>query len=92
LGEERKQCYYLAMEEKTGYVKLTTVYGPAEAEIIKAKLEAEGIEVFLKADSLRGLYGIHLDGLGKVEIWVKEEDKESAETLLAQPSSENKEG
>lgn len=79
------------MEKEKEYVKLTTVYGPAEAEIIKAKLESEGIEVFLKAESLRSLYGIHLNGLGKVEIWVREEERETAEVLLAQ-SSEEEEG
>lgn len=80
------------MKKKKGFVKLTTVYGPVEGEIVKAKLQSEGIDAILQAESLRSLYGIHLDGLGKVEIWVKEEDKERAKTLLALHISEGKEG
>lgn len=92
MGGERKQCYYLAVEEKKEFVKLITVYGPVEAEIIKAKLESEGIEIFAKTEAIRGLYGIHLDGLGKVEIWVKEQDVKTARILISTPSPEGSEG
>jgi hypothetical protein len=76
------------MEKGKQYVRLMAVYGPAEAEIIKAKLESDGIRVHLKAESLRALYGIHVNGLGKVEIWVREKDIESAEALLAESLEE----
>lgn len=85
-------CYYTAMEEEKKFVKLATVYGPAEGEIIKGRLQSEGIEAILKAESLRNLYGIHVDGLGKVEIWVPEKDLEKAQILLTQPPSEDREG
>lgn len=76
------------MEKGKQYVRLTAVYGPAEAEIIKAKLESEGIKVHLKSESLRALYGIHINGLGRVEIWVREKDKKFAEALLAESLEE----
>lgn len=53
-----------------------------EAQIIKAKLEAEGIPVLLTYDSAAVLYGLTADGLGKVEIKVPEEYEEEARKLI----------
>ena len=58
----------------TDFVLLTKVYGPAEAEIVKAKLIDAGLAVHTKGEAIRDLYGIHIDGLGAVEVYVREED------------------
>lgn len=53
-----------------------------EAQIIKGKLETEGIPVLLIYDSAAVIYGLTLDGLGKVEIKVPKEFEEEAKKLI----------
>ena len=53
--------------------KLTTIYvanSQPEAQIVKGRLEAEGIPVMLKYESLGLVYGFTIDGLGQVKIQV----------------------
>ncbi|HHH41195.1 MAG TPA: hypothetical protein ENK56_04240 [Chloroflexi bacterium] len=52
---------------------LTCVYvaqGLTEAEVIKAKLEANEIPVLLQYESLGPVIGLTLDGLGEVRVMV----------------------
>lgn len=51
-------------------VVLTTVYNPLEAEIIKAKLAKEEIEVFFKQEAIGRLYRLTVNGLGAIDIYV----------------------
>jgi hypothetical protein len=54
-------------------IKLVTVYSASsqpEAEIIKGRLENEGIPAMLRYESLGNIYGLTVDGLGQVEIQV----------------------
>ena len=53
--------------------ELIEVDGMMEAEIIKTKLESEGIPAILKFESAGRLFGITMDGLGKVKIFVPAE-------------------
>jgi hypothetical protein len=56
-----------------GKIKLVTVYtavGQPEAEIIRGRLEVEGIPAILRYESVGNVYGITVDGLGQVEIQV----------------------
>lgn len=64
--------------------KLITIFTTDyfEAQIIKGKLEAEGIPVLLTYDSAAVVYGLTADGLGKVEIKVPEEYVEEAKKLI----------
>jgi hypothetical protein len=53
--------------------KLVTIYralGQPEAEIIRGRLQIEGIPVFLKYESLGMVDGLTMDGLGQVEVQV----------------------
>ena len=53
--------------------ELTTVYvanGQPEAQIVKGRLEAEGIPVMLSYESLGIVYGFTTDGLGQVKVQV----------------------
>jgi len=53
--------------------KLVTVYraaGQPEAEIIRGRLEIEGILALLKYESIGSVYGLTVDGLGQVEVQV----------------------
>jgi hypothetical protein len=68
------------LSEETG---LTTVYmanGQPEAEIVKGRLESEGIPAVLRYESAGIVYGLTIDGLGQVEVQVP--------SSLAQPARE----
>ncbi len=53
--------------------ELTEVYGIVEAQIIKGLLESNGIPVKLQYETAALLFGIRMNGLGKVKILVPEE-------------------
>jgi hypothetical protein len=53
--------------------RLVTIYraaGQPEAEIIRGRLEIEGILALLKYESIGSVYGLTVDGLGQVEVQV----------------------
>jgi len=69
----------------------TTKY--MEAQIIKGRLESEGIPVLLSYESAGLVYGITVDGLGEVKIMVpKRLEKEAKEILEAGESAKGGEG
>jgi hypothetical protein len=53
-----------------------------EAEIIKGRLESEGIPVLLSYESAGLVYGITVDGLGQVKIMVPRDLAEEAKGIL----------
>jgi len=53
-----------------------------EAQIIKARLEDEGIPAALSYESAGVVYGLTIDGLGEVRILVSESDLERAQAVL----------
>jgi hypothetical protein len=53
-----------------------------EAQIIKGRLESEGIPVLLNYESAGLVYGITVDGLGEVKIMVPERLAEEAKEIL----------
>jgi hypothetical protein len=71
------------LPEKTG---LTTVYiasGQLEAEIIKGRLESEGIPAILHYEAAGLIYGFTIDGLGQVEVQVPSSLAKHAREILA---------
>lgn len=65
--------------------ELTTVYianGQPEAEIIKGRLEAEGIPAMLRYESVGLIYGFTFDGLGQVKIQVPASVAKEARGIL----------
>jgi len=64
------------------WVKIKEVQGIVKAQIIRGLLEANGIPVKLKHETAAVLFGITMNGIGKVEIAVPEEYKELAEELI----------
>lgn len=63
---------------------LVTIYiaRQIEAQIIKGRLENEGIPVLLSYDSASLVYGLTVDGLGEVRIMVPEHLAEEAKQIL----------
>ena len=53
-----------------------------EAQIIKGRLESEGIPVLLSYESVGLIYGITVDGLGEVKIMVPRDLVEEAKEIL----------
>jgi len=53
-----------------------------EAQIIKGRLESEGIPALLSYESAGLVYGITIDGLGEVEVMVPGHLVEEAKEIL----------
>lgn len=70
------------MSEEPRLVRVRICHGVDLAQIYKAKLEAMGIPVLLKYESIGPVYGITVDGLGEVQILVPEAYAEEAKNLL----------
>ena len=67
-----------------GKEKLVAIYNARqiEAQIIKGRLENEGIPVLLSYDSSSLVFGLTVDGLGEVKIMVPESFAEQAKEIL----------
>jgi hypothetical protein len=67
--------------------KLAEVYiahGEAEAQVIKAKLELNGIPVLLKSTAAPSIHVFVIDGLGEYRIMVPEAMSDQASEILTQ--------
>ncbi|MBI2854875.1 MAG: DUF2007 domain-containing protein [Chloroflexi bacterium] len=64
-------------------VKVCTASGQLEANVLKSRLEAEGIPSLLRYDSASSVFGIYFDGLGRVDIMVPVELAEDAARVLS---------
>ena len=58
-----------------------------EAEIIKGRLETEGISVRLGYESVGKVYGITIDGLGEVRIYVPQEFEEQTRKIIKEANA-----
>ncbi len=54
------------------------------AQILRGRLESEGIPVFLKYESLGPILGITVNGLGDVEVQVPREWETRAREIIAE--------
>lgn len=75
-----------ARPEEPRLVKVRTEMGQLRAQVIKTRLESEGIPVLLRYDSASIVFGFTVDGLGEVEILVPEPLAERARAILAEPA------
>jgi hypothetical protein len=68
-----------------GKSKLVSVYSGnyLQAQIVKGRLESEGVPVLLRYEGAGLIYGITVDGLGEARVMVPENLVEQAETILA---------
>jgi len=62
--------------------ELTTVDGLVEAEIIKSKLTSFAIPAYLKYETAGRIFGITMDGLGKVKVMVPADRLDDARRIL----------
>ena len=68
------------VEEK--WIIVFNAQGQTEGYIIKGKLESNGIPVRLKQEAIGKIYGLTLNGLGKVKVLVPESYEEEAKRIL----------
>jgi len=64
-------------------VKVYTAAGQLEANVVKSRLESEGIPAMLRYDSASNIYGIYVDGLGQVDVLVPARAAEQAKEILS---------
>ena len=63
--------------------ELAALEGAIDAEIVKSKLESFGIPVLLRYEAAGRIFGITLDGLGKVRVMVPRRLLAEARQVLA---------
>jgi len=71
--------------------KLVTIYqamGQPEAEIIKGRLEVEGILAIFNYESLGSVYGLTVNGLGQVKVQVPAKYADRALEIISAESGE----
>jgi hypothetical protein len=69
-------------EKETKLVELITVQGEMEENMIVALLEGADIKVLAQSGRAGGALPFTLDGMGKVRIYVREDDLEEAKKLI----------
>jgi hypothetical protein len=62
--------------------RVTVESGMIKADIVKGRLETEGIPVRFRYEAIGKIYGLTLDGLGEVELLVPSEHLEKAKKIL----------
>jgi hypothetical protein len=77
------------LPEETGFTTVYIANGQPEAEIVRGRLENEGIPAMLRYESAGIVYGLTIDGLGQVQIQVPSTLAQRAREILA---FEGKEG
>ena len=73
---------------KSDLVKVYESQGIFAAEVVKAKLEANGIPAMLKYESVGQVFGLTVDGLGRVEVYVSAENAVEAVELVQESDDE----
>lgn len=71
------------MSSQSNEVKLMRVPGGINAESIVAALRGRGISAHIHGEIVGEIYGLTLDGLGEVSIFVPEECLEDAKSIIA---------
>jgi hypothetical protein len=77
------------MADKDELICVRTCQGMDLAQIYRSKLEAMDIPVLLKYESAGLVFGITVDGLGRVRVMVPQPYAEEAEALLTDLSDED---
>lgn len=70
------------MTEDLALAVVYLAYNLPEAEIVKGRLESEGLPVLLRYESAGLVYGITVDGLAQVKVCVPQTMAERARAIL----------
>ncbi|MFA5393557.1 MAG: DUF2007 domain-containing protein [Candidatus Ratteibacteria bacterium] len=66
------------------WVVICSANGEVEGNIIKGKLESEGIPVMLRQEAIGKFYAFTVDGLGEVKVLVPAHLKEKALKIIGE--------
>jgi hypothetical protein len=86
--------YNISQEGEMADSDLVTVYssmGMLRAQVIRGKLEASGVPVYLKYESVGQVFGLTVDGLGLVEVKVPEIFVDQALDLIREDAEDDPE-
>lgn len=72
------------MDRDEKWDRVAVAPGMVTADIIRGRLETEGIPVKLRYESAGRIYALTLDGLGEVEVLVPSDRLQRAREILAQ--------
>jgi hypothetical protein len=76
------------LSENTSLVTVYVANGQLEAEIIKGRLESEGVPSIFRYESAGLVYGLTVNGLGQVEVQVPSSLSKQAMEILATRENE----
>ena len=76
------------MKDSSKLVTIHVANNLPEAEIIKGRLEFEGIPAILKYESAGRVIGVTVDGLGQIEIQVPLAQEKKATEILSREESD----
>ncbi len=63
-------------------VRVRSVQGQPEADLLQSLLEANGIESFTRGRAVQSVHPFTMDGLGEIRILVREEDADKARKVI----------
>jgi hypothetical protein len=62
--------------------EVASVWGKAEAAVVMAFLESQGVSCLTRGRILQDVYPFSVDGLGEIKLYVLAKDYEAAKALL----------
>jgi hypothetical protein len=71
------------IEDDQPLKEVRTVWGQAEADIIRALLESHGVPTLFRGRVQQSIYPMTVDGMGELKIFVTEKDYAAAMAILA---------
>ena len=74
---------HVMSDTQGNWVVISIVQGQLEEGQLRAFLRAHDIPTQVQGETLRSTHGLSVDGLGSVEIYVRETDAEAARALIA---------
>jgi len=75
-------------QETVRWVSVATTMGPLRAEVLRGRLEAEGIPALVIREAAGGIYAVTVGLLGEADVLVPEELAERAREILGEDIEE----
>lgn len=70
------------MTSQTGFVKLLTLHDPAQAEVLRGLLDAQGMQVLLSKEAVAQVYGTFVGSMSEIDLYVSAADETAAQALV----------
>ncbi len=70
------------MVNTPNFVKLLTLHDPAQAEVLRGLLEAQGIRVLLTKEAAAQVYGTFVGSMSEIDLYVSATDEAAARAVV----------